>query len=129
MKTTLLLIFCLFSVSCFCQNFDVKVSRFTNGCTGKNGQDMGEPQMRWSLSSQKADFYVVSNYDKSSRESWGTYNVKSFKTNNDPVNGKAYIYEVSSYKTGDGILIYVPTEKFIKLTWGNSDCSTVFYLY
>jgi hypothetical protein len=129
MKPTLTIVFLLVSLISFSQNFDVQVRRFINGCNGKTYNDMDEPQMRWSLSSQTAEFYAVSKYDKSQRETWGNFNVKSCKIENDPTNGTAYIYSISSYKSGNATLMYVPKEKFIKVTYETNNCSVTYDIY
>ena len=129
MKTYLIaLIFC-FSMTAVAQNIDQRVSGFKNSCTEKYSPDMDEPQMRWSLTSEKAEFYVVSKYDKTQREAWQTFNVKEIKEENDPTNGKAYIYSISSYKNGEATLLYVPQEKFIKVTMKESGCIITYDLY
>lgn len=129
MKFLLLFLFSLLSLVGSGQNFDVRVSHFTNTCSGQTHNDLREPQMRWNLSAQKVEYYVVSNYDSSQRESWLLFNVKDFKVENDTVNGIAYIYTVTSYKHGNGTLIYVPQEKFVRLTINGKDCGQVYTLY
>jgi len=129
MKTNLFLVFFCITVSAYSQDYDLLVSSFTSTCTGKTTKGLEEPQTRWKLSSQKAELYFTSKYDKSQRQTILLFNVKEIKIENDPINGKAYIYNISSYKSGEGTLIYVPQENFVKIVLGENNCGTTYDLY
>lgn len=123
------LFFFFITSSLYSQTFDIRVRQFRNICSDKTVRDLNDPQMRWSLSSTKVEFYYIGAYDKTAIESLSLYNVKEVKVEDDPTNGKAYYYKVSNYKNGNGTLIYVPGEKFIKLTLDGSECTMTYDLY
>ncbi|MDZ4793829.1 MAG: hypothetical protein SGI83_06080 [Bacteroidota bacterium] len=129
MKHIGIVILIFLSTRLWSQNFDLKIDKFKNQCTGEVGNDMVEPEMRWSLNDKKAEFYVVSIYNSNNKTTWQSFNVTSVNILDDQVNGRAYKYTVSNYKNGNAEILYVPAEKFIKLTVEGNPCSFTYYIH
>lgn len=122
--------FVFFNYLCVCsQNFTLRVKKVINNCSGSIVNDLNEPQMKWTLSKDRAEFYWVSQYDNRQKDIIYLYNVTSVEIKDDSVNGRAYIYKISNYKNGAGDLIYVPQERFIKITLNGQNCSIIYELF
>ena len=117
-----LIVLLLSSNFAFSQDFKLIVENSKNTCTNDDYHSNNLIVVIASLSTKTIEIYGIARLEPDKKNMFDFYNVIESSVNNDINNGIVYTYKISSYKNGKGVLIYVPREKFIKLTLDENSC-------